>query len=727
MFNENHPNLDDNYALGDDSSNKKQIIGGLAIIAVIILVVGGFIYLDKKGGGLSFLNNEDEFDSVKDLYKDSDGDGLTDDLEELYGTDKNNTDTDGDGYSDYEEIEGGYNPKGDGKLTEEAGQVKAVIEEKKQAAKINSNETWKKLLAKRPRSDGGFNTLRERAADADGDGLSNIIEQAYGLDPRNPDTDGDGRSDRKELKNFENPLGSGMLPREVVVTINNAEKYMLFYDQCAKSIGRDSDSDGMLDKCYRAAAILTNKTSYCDKAKRGEYNGRGDCYTSLAIINIDEKYCEKIPENTKDAYFDKRGPCFEKLIAMKKDYKECNSLNITALAQMNGKYTPRMKTRRYDCYVATAINGQPETCEKMKSNYKTEYKKLLTEANLSKEELLDSIVSEKAEDVWYECYAATAVNGPTDLCDKKKYDLKIEYKKSLIKLSKEELIDSIISEKTENMRSYDTCLKNLAIFYEDAAACEDLKSIENRDLCYYGIAIANNDYNLCGEIKKEDITHTPGKNGKLKRSVTSPKKKDKCYAKIGEKLNDASICDMASRQSYKDACYESVGKNNNDVPVCNKIINKNKKDNCFSEIAINLNDIDLCYNIKNEALHDQCIDKLISEQSDSSVCGKIFRDGYRDLCFRDLAQLKKDYKICDNIKNYTIKDLNYSCYGYVALKSLDENICDLIPLKHRKNGCYSSLAIEKNDKNICDKIIKDSEDLTKTSYYTKERCYAKIK
>ncbi|MCK5413199.1 MAG: hypothetical protein KAI57_02370 [Candidatus Pacebacteria bacterium] len=41
---------------------------------------------------------------------DSDGDGLTDDMESVYGTDVNNPDTDGDGFNDGDEIDGGYDP-----------------------------------------------------------------------------------------------------------------------------------------------------------------------------------------------------------------------------------------------------------------------------------------------------------------------------------------------------------------------------------------------------------------------------------------------------------------------------------------------------------------------------------------------------------------------------------------------------------------------------------------
>ena len=47
---------------------------------------------------------------------DADNDGLSIDEEKLYMTDPNNPDTDGDGYSDGDEVKAGYNPNGEGVL-----------------------------------------------------------------------------------------------------------------------------------------------------------------------------------------------------------------------------------------------------------------------------------------------------------------------------------------------------------------------------------------------------------------------------------------------------------------------------------------------------------------------------------------------------------------------------------------------------------------------------------
>jgi hypothetical protein len=48
--------------------------------------------------------------SGKNIFQDSDGDGLSNEEERLYGTDPFDKDTDGDGYSDGVEVKGGYNP-----------------------------------------------------------------------------------------------------------------------------------------------------------------------------------------------------------------------------------------------------------------------------------------------------------------------------------------------------------------------------------------------------------------------------------------------------------------------------------------------------------------------------------------------------------------------------------------------------------------------------------------
>ena len=72
-------------------------------------------YQDTDGDGL--LDSEEKEIGTDPNLEDTDGDGLSDyDEQETYGTDPMNFDTDGDGYFDGQEIKGGYNPLGSGKL-----------------------------------------------------------------------------------------------------------------------------------------------------------------------------------------------------------------------------------------------------------------------------------------------------------------------------------------------------------------------------------------------------------------------------------------------------------------------------------------------------------------------------------------------------------------------------------------------------------------------------------
>jgi hypothetical protein len=60
------------------------------------------------------------------LGQDEDEDGLTNDKEMTYHTDPQDADSDDDGYSDGQEVEGGYDPNGPGKLEQGILKLKQV-------------------------------------------------------------------------------------------------------------------------------------------------------------------------------------------------------------------------------------------------------------------------------------------------------------------------------------------------------------------------------------------------------------------------------------------------------------------------------------------------------------------------------------------------------------------------------------------------------------------------
>lgn len=84
------------------------------IVVILILLIGvcigGYLVLQSKFSKADSLEQLALDLNKQDIINDHDHDGLADWEEELYGTDPNNPDTDGDGYLDGEEVASGYNP-----------------------------------------------------------------------------------------------------------------------------------------------------------------------------------------------------------------------------------------------------------------------------------------------------------------------------------------------------------------------------------------------------------------------------------------------------------------------------------------------------------------------------------------------------------------------------------------------------------------------------------------
>lgn len=85
---------------------------------------------------------------------DTDGDGLANQLEEAIGTDPNNSDSDGDGYQDTNELNNGFSPSGDGKLSHDLkfanrlkGKILLQTEGKGEAWYINPKDGRRYYLA----------------------------------------------------------------------------------------------------------------------------------------------------------------------------------------------------------------------------------------------------------------------------------------------------------------------------------------------------------------------------------------------------------------------------------------------------------------------------------------------------------------------------------------------------------------------------------------------------
>ncbi|KKR21842.1 MAG: hypothetical protein UT50_C0003G0023 [Candidatus Moranbacteria bacterium GW2011_GWA2_39_41] len=73
----------------------------LSFIVLFALTIGSFAF---------FVSAQEQITTTKNIFLDSDQDGLSDEEEEIYGTNPHLADTDGDGYSDGTEVKSGYDP-----------------------------------------------------------------------------------------------------------------------------------------------------------------------------------------------------------------------------------------------------------------------------------------------------------------------------------------------------------------------------------------------------------------------------------------------------------------------------------------------------------------------------------------------------------------------------------------------------------------------------------------
>ena len=216
-----------------------------------------------------------------DLMEDGDGDGLTQAGEELAGTQDDNPDTDGDGYSDGLEVSEGSNPLSvysqpnrspvdlelDPKIVEENLAVGTIVTqlvpvdpddpqvlddytyqfiqgaggENNHMFSIESNGSLRSLAPLDYEANASLNLLirvvdpggkavtrgvvltliDDEGEDADGDGLNELAEQIAGTSDLLSDTDGDGYSDPAEMGAGTDPLNAHSSPNNLPTNLRS--------------------------------------------------------------------------------------------------------------------------------------------------------------------------------------------------------------------------------------------------------------------------------------------------------------------------------------------------------------------------------------------------------------------------------------------------------------------------------------------------------------------------
>ncbi len=149
---------------------------------------------------------------------DSDGDGLSDALEQRLATNPNSPDSDGDGLHDQAEV--GDNPT-QPRDSDNDGIIDAKDTDDDNDGDLTSDEAAdpdQNGLPDDARDDNADGTpdyldatTNQESRDDDGDGLSNSVEKRIGTNPTLTDSDGDGLSDRYESADQKDSDGDGTI------------------------------------------------------------------------------------------------------------------------------------------------------------------------------------------------------------------------------------------------------------------------------------------------------------------------------------------------------------------------------------------------------------------------------------------------------------------------------------------------------------------------------------
>ena len=144
---------------------------------------------DDNDGFSDLVESEDGTNPLDalDFPRDADKDGLTNNQEEILGTDPTNSDTDGDGINDLNDPEP-LHPGADAD-TDNDGIIDIVDTD-------DDGDGYPDVLEFELGTDA--KDAADQPVDTDGDFLPDTKEEALGCDPTNPDTDGDGVVDGKD-------------------------------------------------------------------------------------------------------------------------------------------------------------------------------------------------------------------------------------------------------------------------------------------------------------------------------------------------------------------------------------------------------------------------------------------------------------------------------------------------------------------------------------------------
>ncbi|VVC03604.1 Uncharacterised protein [Candidatus Burarchaeum australiense] len=269
----------------------------------------------------------------------------------------------------------------------------------------------------------------------------------------------------------------------------------------------------------------------------------------------------------------------------------------------------------------------------------------------------------------------------------------------------------------------------LAIYANDSSYCASPQNYEKRDLCRIIVAEQLGDVDVCAGVSLgSEAQYIYATQGTVSYLV-------QCYADVGIKLKNYSVCAIPASGLDRDHCYDLVARGAVLPDACGKIyfssgggLNSisDMHDSCYRDVAKMLGDPSVCNSMVASGRERFCYWPIITRKPSIGgtynftldQCSKIVNPEWKWLCVSEVAQRDGDLAICDIIPSVgQPASTREFCLQHVG-KVGSATYCESFQNGTGKDGCYRDLAKMLGDPSICNSIV---DNATRNTY-----CYWEI-
>ena len=275
----------------------------------------------------------------------------------------------------------------------------------------------------------------------------------------------------------------------------------------------------------------------------------------------------------------------------------------------------------------------------------------------------------------------------------------------------------------------------MTILSGNSSYCGNAASQEQRDLCRITVARERGNASECRDV----VTGATGQLGYTVQGTVSYLVQ--CYAGVGIKLKDYTVCSQLVSGIDRDACYDLVARGALLPDACGQIyllvsdggtpIISTKHDVCYRDVAKMLSNPSLCNPIADTNTQDRfCYSPIIAGRNDElkeaynftlDQCLAVLDPDVKWTCVSELARRAQNSTMCglipDDSKYASTKSTCFSKSSFSA-NVKDYHECASLATELEQEGCYRDVAKKFGDPSICNNI---ADNVTRDKF-----CYVQI-